>query len=138
MNEYPFTSLITLALVLLGWYLASIVGNARATFAEQRKNPDMWHSVEIYGDVNFMVAFRNHLNFLENLILFIPTLWIFAVGISDKAAFVVGLTYLIGRIWWARNYPRNFSHRPAFFLSFLSFLTLLLGAAGSTIYQLLL
>lgn len=83
-----------------------------------------------------MVVSRNHQNLLEHLILVFPALWIFAVSISDGIASTLGFTYFIGRVWWARNYPNNYSHRPAFILCFFSLLALLVGAAGSTIYSL--
>ena len=82
MNEYPFTSLVTLGLVILGWLLANRVSNARLDFSQSDEPSVTQHSVEIYSDPKFMIAFGNQMNLLEHLILFLPTLWIFAVGIS--------------------------------------------------------
>ena len=65
MNEYPLTSIATLALVILGMVLSFRVGAARATYADKQQNPEMFHSLEIYSDADFMVAFRNHQNLLE-------------------------------------------------------------------------
>ena len=136
MNEYPLTSMVTLALVVLAIFLSSRVGGARTTFTEKHQNPDMWHSLEIYSDADFMIAFRNHQNLLENLVLVLPTLWICAIGVSDLLAFVFGFLYFTGRVWWARNYPRSFSHRSANSLCLFSLIVLLVGAAGSTIHTL--
>ena len=118
MNEYPLTSLVTLALVALGWVLSLRVGKARENFADALEDPEKFHSLELYSDPDFMVVFRNHQNLLEHLILVFPALWIFAVSISDGIASTLGFTYFIGRVWWARNYPNNYSHRPAFILCF--------------------
>ena len=137
MNEYPLTSIVTLALVILWWVLASRVSAARATYANRKQNPDMFHSLEMYSDAEFMIVFRNHQNLSEHLVVMLPTLWICAVGVSDLVASIVGSFYFIGRVWYARNYPRNFSHRPAVFLSLWSFRVLIFGAVAGVIYAVL-
>ena len=125
MNIYPLTSLVTLSLIALAWILSLRVGRARANFADALEEPEKFHSLELYSDPDFMVVFRNHQNLLEHLILVLPALWIFAVSVSDGIASILGFTYFIGRVWWARNYPTNYSHRPAFILCFFSLLALL-------------
>ena len=94
------------------------------------------HSLEIYSDTDFMIAFRNHQNLTEFLVVMLPTLWICAVGVSDLFASVLGSFYFTGRVWHARNYPRDFSHRPAVFLSLWSLRVLFFGAIGGVIYAL--
>ena len=135
MNEYPFTSLVTLALVLLGVLLAKRVSTARLDFSQSDQPSVTQHSVEIYSDPKFMIAFRNQMNLLEHLILFMPTLWIFAFGFSDGLAAVVGLGYFIGRLLYARSYPH--SHRVGFMLAWVSMLVLMIGAVASSVYQLI-
>ena len=135
MNEYPFTSLVTLGLVILGWLLANRVSNARLDFSQSDQPSVTQHSVEIYSDPKFMIAFRNQMNLLEHLILFMPTLWIFAVGVSDGLAAIVGLGYFIGRVLYARSYPH--SHRVGFMLAWVSMLVLMIGAVASSVYQLI-
>jgi len=135
MNEYPFTSLVTLALVLLGVLLAKRVSTARLDFSQSDQPSVTQHSVEIYSDPKFMIAFRNQMNLLEHLILFMPTLWIFAVGVSDGLAAIVGLGYFIGRVLYARSYPH--SHRVGFMLAWVSMLVLMIGAVASSVYQLI-
>tara|TARA_Y200000002_G_scaffold355611_1_gene336717 strand:+ start:335 stop:565 length:231 start_codon:yes stop_codon:yes gene_type:complete len=75
------------------------------------------------------------MNLLEHLILFMPTLWIFAFGFSDGLAAVVGLGYFIGRLLYARSYPH--SHRVGFMLAWVSMLVLMIGAVASSVYQLI-
>ena len=135
MNEYPFTSLVTLALVLLGVLLAKRVSTARLDFSQSDQPSVTQHSVEIYSDPKFMIAFRNQMNLIEHLILFMPTLWIFAVGVSDGLAAIVGLGYFIGRVLYARSYPH--SHRVGFMLAWVSMLVLMIGAVASSVYQLI-
>ena len=134
MNEYPFTSLVTLGLVIRGWLLANRVSNARLDFSQSDEPSVTQHSVEIYSDPKFMIAFRNQLNLLEHLILFMPTLWIFAVGVSDGLAAIVGRGYYIGRVLYARSYPH--SHKFGYTLTMISMLLLFTGAVASSIYQL--
>ncbi len=136
MNEYPLTSLITLALVALGLWLATRVVKARFNFADPLKNAALFHSPEIYSDRNFMIAYRNQMNFLENLILFLPTMWIFAYNVSDGLAALIGFGYVSGRVIYARNYPRDYAHARGFQIALACFVFLLVGAAGSTVYGL--
>ena len=136
MNEYPLTSIVTLALVVLWWVLASRVSLARETYANKQQNPQMFHSLEIYSDADFMIAFRNHQNLSEFLVVMWPTLWICAIGVSDLVAASFGSTILVARIWWARNYSQSISHRPAVSLCLYSFIALLLSAIGGVIYTL--
>ena len=135
MNEYPFTSLVTLALVLLGVLLAKRVSTARLDFSQSDQPSVTQHSVEIYSDPKFMIAFRNQMNLLEHLILFLPTFWIFAFGFSDGLAAIVGLGYFTGRLLYARSYPH--SHRVGFMLAWVSMLVLMIGAVASSVYQLI-
>ena len=137
MNTYPLTSLITIALVTLGLWLATRVIKARFNFADPRTNATLFHSPEIYSDRNFMIAYRNQMNFLENLILFLPTMWIFAYSVSDGLAALIGFGYVTGRVLYARNYPRDYAHARGFQIGLVCFLFLLVGAAGSTVYSLL-
>ena len=141
MNEYPLTSIVTLALLILGWVLGSRVSLARATYANKQQNPEMFHSLfhspEIYSDTDFMIVFRNHQNLLEQLVVMLPTLWICALGVSDLVASILGSFYFVGRVRYARNYPRNFSHRPGLLLSLFSFSALFLVAIGGVVYALI-
>ena len=83
-----------------------------------------------------MIAYRNQMNFIENLILFLPAIWIFAYEVSDGLAALIGLGYFLGRVLYARHYPRGYSHARGFQIASVCFLLLLIGAGGSTIYSL--
>ena len=141
MNEYPFASIVTFALVVLWWVLGSRVSLARATYANKQQNPEMFHyslhSPKMYSDTDFMIAFRNHQNLLESLVVMLPTLWICALGVSDFVASILGSFFFVGRVWYARSYPRNFSHRPGLLLSVFSFSALFLVTIGGVVYALI-
>ena len=136
MNQYPLTSLITLSLVALGWWLSMRVFKARSEFADPATDAALFHSPEIYSDRNFLIAYRNQMNFLENLIPFLPTIWIFAYNVSDSLAALIGFGYVSDRVLYARNYPRDYTHARGFQIALVCFLFLSVGAAGSTVYSL--
>ena len=135
MDDYPFTSLVTLTLVGLDLVPASRVSTARFNFSNFGQPSAAQHSVDIYSDPHLMASFRNQMNLLEHLILFLPALWIFAFGVSDRAAAIVGLGYFVVRVLYARNYLH--SHRAAYALAGLVMLVLSVGAAASIGYQLM-
>jgi uncharacterized membrane protein YecN with MAPEG domain len=58
------------------------------------------------GEPNFERYFRVQQNTLEALIIFLPTLWIFAQRVNHVAAFVLGLVFIVARAEYARGYMR--------------------------------
>ena len=137
MNEYPLTSLVTLALVLRRCDCSpSAFRKPRLEFSQSDQPSVTQHSIEIYSDPKFMIAFRNQMNLLEHLILFLPTLWIFAFGFSDGLATVVGLGYFIGRVLYAHRFVTCTVTQVCHTLTMISMLLLITGAVASSIYQL--
>ena len=134
MNVYPLTTLITLTLIALGIWLASRVGAARQTYASKHEDQNLFHSPQIYTDPTFMIAFRNQMNFLEYLLLFLPLLWLTAVSYGDYWAASLGLSYVLGRFLYARNYPMG--HRGGVMVANLSMLILLLAVAAHAVFSL--
>jgi glutathione S-transferase len=47
------------------------------------------------------------MNTLEQLVFFLPALWLYAVLVSDAGAAVGGLIWIIGRIIYALAYTRD-------------------------------
>ncbi len=69
-------------------------------------------------------------NTLEQLVLFLPALWLFALTIGDPWASLIGLVWPIGRILYAWGYYRDAEKRgPGFVLSVAATMVLLIGAA---------
>ena len=135
MDDYPFSMLITTLLLAANVWLGSRVSGARKRASLEAGSEHMYHSPEIYTKSDFMRVFRNHTNFHEHLTVFLPVFWLFAICYSDVIAALFGVGFLIGRVMYARNYPE--SHKRGFQLSFLSFLTLLLGVAAKAFYLIL-
>ncbi|HEY3846209.1 MAG TPA: MAPEG family protein, partial [Acetobacteraceae bacterium] len=60
---------------------------------------------------DFERYFRVQANTLEQLILVIPALWIFAATLSPLWAALLGLAFVVGRGWYAWGYYRSASGR---------------------------
>jgi uncharacterized membrane protein YecN with MAPEG domain len=56
------------------------------------------------GDPAFERAYRVHQNTLENLIIFVPAIWIFAMYASALWAAVLGVVFIVGRAIYAIGY----------------------------------
>ena len=119
--SFPLTSLMTLLIGLLVFATALGVGRARVRYGV--KVP------AVTGHELFERAYRVQMNTLENTVLFLPALWLYATGLGDKGAAVGGAIWLVGRIWYAIVYPQDPAKRgPAFSLAMAAFAGMWLGA----------
>ncbi|MDH4056007.1 MAG: MAPEG family protein [Gammaproteobacteria bacterium] len=72
------------------------------------------------GDVHFECVNRVHQNTLEQLIVFIPALWLYAQYVNPLWGAGIGVVYLIGRLIYSAAYVKDPSSRSlGFTLSFL-------------------
>lgn len=65
------------------------------------------------GHPEFDRVFRVHQNTLEQLIIFIPALWMFAVYVSPLAGAAIGLLFPVGREIYRRSYVADPARRAA-------------------------
>ncbi|HZC86898.1 MAG TPA: MAPEG family protein [Steroidobacteraceae bacterium] len=73
--------------------------------------------------------FRAQMNTLEQLVVFLPSLWLFAHYINAWAAVLLGLLFIVGRALYFRGYVQAAESRHAgFVLSAIPNVTLLSGA----------
>jgi len=93
---YPLTGLVTLITLLIYFWMAFKVGKARAAFGIPAPRMD--------GPDDFLRVLRVQGNTAENLLIFLPALWLFALTINDLWAAAIGLLYPIGRVLYARGY----------------------------------
>jgi glutathione S-transferase len=122
MDHYLYTSSITLLTVSLMFACMFNVGIARGKY--QVKAP------AVTGHELFERAYRIQLNTIENVLLFLPALWLFALQIGDQSAGVLGVIWLIARVWFAISYQVNPAKRgPGFLISILVVAGLWVGAA---------
>ncbi len=126
MHDFRWPALITLGVVVLLFALAGLVGRARGK-----------HKIDApatTGPAEFDRAFRVHMNTVENAVLFLPALWLFAAFVSEVWAAALGAVWLAARVWYAIAYLQAAEKRgPPFGLSMLVFGILTLGAAWGVV-----
>lgn len=71
---------------------------------------------------------RVQLNTVEQLVIFLPALWMFALYVHGMVAAALGLGFLVGRYLFARGYVEDPAKRgPGFIVTLASSMTLLVG-----------
>jgi glutathione S-transferase len=83
----------------------------------------------VTGNPAFERVFRVQQNTLEQLVLFLPALWLFARFMSETWAGIIGLVWIIGRLLYAWSYYRDAAKRgPGAGITVLCSIVLLAGA----------
>ena len=78
------------------------------------------------------------MNTLEWMPIFLPSLWLFAVYISDPIAAAVGLVWIAGRILYMTGYSQAAEKRGrGFGIQALAAGILLFGALGAIVWRLI-
>jgi hypothetical protein len=81
------------------------------------------------GHRQFEIAYRIQMNTLENVVAFLPLLWLFAAYLEARWATALGVMWLAGRIWYAVGYARDPRLRGrGYLVSMLAFGALGVGA----------
>ncbi|MDP1628792.1 MAPEG family protein [Parvibaculum sp.] len=118
---YPLTGLVTLITLIVYFWMAYKVGKARTTHNISAPRTD--------GPDDFLRVMRVHANTAEGLLIFLPSLWLFALTLGDMWAALVGVIYPIGRVVYARGYyAAALKRSTGFTIGLLSTLVLWLGA----------
>ena len=87
------------------------------------------------GDPRLERAIRAHLNTIEWIPIFLPSLWLFAIYWSALWAAAFGVLWLIGRIVYFAGYLSESDKRfPGFFIQSIAAFALVLGALGRIVY----
>lgn len=106
------------------------VGRARGKY--QVKAP------AVSGHELFERAYRVQLNTIENVLMFLPALWLYAAFLGDKGAGDSGVIWLVARVWYAVSYQLNPAKRGlGFLISILVIAGLWTGAAYGMFHQLM-
>lgn len=112
------TALVTVLALLLYFFLTINVGRARAQYGVPV--PQMG------GNPDFERVVRVHENTLEQLVYFLPLLWIFSYFVSDTIGAAIGGVWIVGRVIYAWGYYQAAEKRgPGFAISSLSGMVLL-------------
>lgn len=121
MTSFPLTSFVTLLVVLLMFLTGLNVARARGRYSIK--------APAVTGHEMFERVFRIQMNTLENAVLMLPVLWLYAGFIDDLGAAVQGGIWLVGRVWYAVAYQNDPKKRSGgFSLALLAFASLGLGA----------
>jgi glutathione S-transferase len=93
-----FTALVTCLSIALYFFTSIRVAKARAAFGIK--------APAITGDPGFERVFRVQMNTLEWMPIFLPSLWLFAIYVSDPIAALIGLVWIVGRILYMTGYSQ--------------------------------
>ena len=124
-----YTALVT-CLAILFYFLATIqVSKARVAFGIKVPATS--------GNPDFERVFRVQMNTLEWMPIFLPSLWLFAIYISDPIAAGLGLVWIAGRILYMTGYSQAANKRGrGFGVQAGAAILLWLGALGTIVWRL--
>jgi len=127
---YHYTALVTLLAIAVYFYSSILVSQARRKFGV--KLP------AISGNPDFERVFRAQMNTLEWLPIFLPSLWLFAIYISDPIAAALGLVWVAGRILYILGYAQATEKRGrGFAIQAFAAIALWLGALGTIVWRII-
>jgi glutathione S-transferase len=127
---YHFTALVTCLAVALYFFTSIRVAKARAKFGIK--------APAITGNDDFERVFRVQMNTLEWLPIFLPSLWLFAIYISNPVAAIIGLLWIAGRALYMSGYSQAANKRGrGFGIQALATGILWLGALGAIVWPLI-
>ena len=126
---FHLTALVTLLALLFYFFTGLNVGRSRVRTGV--KVPAM------SGHPDFERAFRIQMNTLEWMPIFLPSLWLFAIYISDAIAALIGAVWIIGRIVYFLGYSKEAARRGSgFAIQALAGIALWVGALGAVLWRL--
>jgi uncharacterized membrane protein YecN with MAPEG domain len=96
MTTYPLTTLAVVLALLVFLVLGLVVGSARAKFNVPAPLSG--------GHPEFDKRYRVQMNTLEQLVLFVPAIFLAAPVLGDAITGGIGLVWSLGRIIYARAY----------------------------------
>ncbi len=103
MITMKFTALVTIAAVVYTFLLSGSVGMARTKTGI--------NAPAMAGAPDFDKAFRIHMNTVEQLVLFVPVLWLAVTVVGDLWAAGIGAVWIVGRLIYAAGYRKDVDKR---------------------------
>lgn len=117
-----WTAWITLAALLVYLWTAVNVSKARSKYKVPAPQMD--------GPLEFLCAVRVQANTVEQLVMFLPALWMCAYFLGDRWAALGGALWIVGRVVYALGYYQAPSKRgTGFGITMLGNFALMLGTA---------
>jgi len=95
----PYVVIVTVVALMQFLMIGFQVGRARTKYGV--------HAPAMSGHPAFDRIFRVQMNTLEQLVMFLPVMWIFARFISPLWAAAFGVVFIIGRMIYAITYVRE-------------------------------
>jgi len=127
---FHFTALVTCLTILFYFFTGVQVARARVAFGVK--------APAISGNPDFERVFRVQMNTLEWMPILLPSLWLFAVYISDAIAAVLGLVWIAGRILYMTGYSQAADKRgQGFGIQAAAAILLWLGGLGAIVWRLI-
>ena len=127
---YPHAAFATCLAILVYVWTGLVVGKARKAHGVDYPNT--------HGSDDFNRVWRAHQNTLEQLAIFLPSLWLFATIVNDCWAGIVGVVWALGRILYVRGYVAAAPKRaPGFMIAILATAVALFWSLGAVVWQLL-
>ena len=116
-----YVALVVVLALIEYFFFMAMVGKARGQFSIK--------APAITGNENFERIFRVQQNTLEQLILFIPAICLFAYFVHAISAAAIGIFFLLGRIVYCKSYIADPATRgPGMIMGFIATAILILGA----------
>ncbi len=125
-----WVAIVTVVALLQCALFSFVVGRARVKY--QVRAP------AVQGHELFERSLRIHANTVEQLMLFLPGLWLCGWYLEPHAAAALGAVFVIGRQLYFNAYLESPQERGrGFLVGFLATLTLLLGGLGGALADLI-
>lgn len=126
-QSHAVVAIVTLASLLVYVWMILRIGGAR-----RRSGID---APAMTGDPELERHIRVQANTVEWLVIYLPSLWLFAIYWNDLFAAATGVVWIIGRILYALGYAADAKKRElGFVIQMLATTVLLFGALGKAIY----
>jgi uncharacterized MAPEG superfamily protein len=88
------------------------------------------------GNPEFERYLRVQYNTIEQLVIFLPSIWLFAAYVSPGVAALLGLLFIVGRFLYARGYIADPARRgPGFGITLLANGCLLVGGMAGALVR---
>jgi glutathione S-transferase len=127
---FHFSALVTCLAILFYFFTTIQVSKARAAFGIKVPATS--------GNPDFERVFRVQMNTLEWMPIFLPSLWLFAIYVSDPGAAVLGLIWIAGRALYMTGYSQAAAKRGrGFGIQAAAAIILWVGALGAIVWRLI-